>query len=124
MKWLFNARTVALSFVVAIAATIPPTVAQAQVTVNASWVQTATTGPSPRGGPSLTYDLMHRKTVLFGGSSGYLSDTWQYDGTSWTQLQVTGPSGRYLAPMFYASARGVPVLAGGSNYIGDLAYTV
>src|SRR5260370_21460449 len=116
MKWLFNARTVAISFVVAIATTIPSTVAHAQVTVNTNWVQTATTGPSPRGGPSMTYDLMHRKTVLFGGSSAYLSDTWQYDGTSWTQLQVTRPSGRYLAPMVYDSARDVSVLFGGYNF--------
>ncbi len=123
MKWLFNARTVAISFVVAIAATIPSAVGQAQVTVNTNWVQTATTGPSPRGGPSMAYDLMHRKTVLFGGSSGYLSDTWQYDGTSWTQLQVTGPSGRYLAPMVYDSARGVSVLFGGYNYNGILSDT-
>src|SRR5260370_42499754 len=63
MKWLFNARTVAISFVVAIATTIPSTVAHAQVTVNTNWVQTATTGPSPRGGPSMTYDPTHRKTL-------------------------------------------------------------
>src|SRR5260370_28490771 len=71
----------------------------------------------------MTYDLMHRKTVLFGGSSAYLSDTWQYDGTSWTQLQVTGPSGRYLAPMVYDSARGVSVLFGGYNFNGILSDT-
>src|SRR5260370_41274000 len=71
----------------------------------------------------MTYDLMHRKTVLFGGSSAYLSDTWQYDGTSWTQLQVTGPSGRYLAPMVYDSGRGGSVLFGGYNYNGILSDT-
>src|SRR5260370_979137 len=71
----------------------------------------------------MTYDLMHRKTVLFGGSSAYLSDTGQYDGTSWTQLQVTGPSGRYLAPMVYDSARGVSVLFGGYNFNGMLSDT-
>src|SRR5258708_26184250 len=110
MEGLVNGRAVAISVVVAITATVAPAAAQAQVTVNADWVGTAPTGTSPRVAPSMAYDLLHRKTILFGGGSTWLSDTWQYDGTSWTQLQVTGPPGRNLAPMLYYSARGVSVL--------------
>src|SRR5216683_3479828 len=118
MKWLFNARTVAISFVAAIAVPLAPTVAQAQVTVNANWVQTATTGPSPRGGPAMAYDATRGRSVLFGGSNGsgsYFADTWLHDGASWTQLQVSGPSARYLSLMAYDSARAVTVLYGGYN---------
>lgn len=119
MKWLINARTVeAAGFVMAAVALYVPTTAQAQTTVSANWVQTATQGPSPRGGPAMAYDSLHRRTVLFGGSSGYLADTWLYDGTAWSQMQVAGPSGRYLASMVYDSARGVTVLFGGYNFNG------
>src|SRR5207249_3564878 len=86
-------------------------------TVTANWVQTSTQGPSPRVGPAMAYDLVDRKTVLFGGggTSDTLGDTWQYDGTAWTQVPVSGPLGRTLASMVYDSTRGVAVLFGGYN---------
>ena len=64
----------------------------------------------------MAYDFLHHRSVLFGGYDGnYLSDTWQFDGSTWVQLPVAGPPGRYLAPMVYDSARGVSVLFGGYN---------
>ena len=117
MKQLVTARIVAAAALVAFVAAAAPTASHAQTTVTANWVQTSTQGPSPRVGPAMAYDLVDRKTVLFGGggTSDTLGDTWQYDGTAWTQVPVSGPLGRTLASMVYDSTRGVAVLFGGYN---------
>ena len=119
MKWLFNARIGIAALLVGTAAALIPNTAHGQLMVSANWVQVSNSGPSARVGPSMAYDTMRHRSVLFGGaldsSVNFLSDTWQFDGTSWTQLQVAGPPARYLAPMVFDSARGVSVLFGGYN---------
>jgi hypothetical protein len=39
--------------------------------------------------------------IAFGGynESGYLGDTWSWDGNTWTQLNVAGPSARFAGTM-------------------------
>ena len=48
----------------------------------ATWTQAATTGPWARGGvPSIAFDTVREKTVLFGGwgASGALDDVWEWN---------------------------------------------
>ncbi|HSS61521.1 MAG TPA: kelch repeat-containing protein [Candidatus Limnocylindrales bacterium] len=118
MKQLVNTRIATLAVLVAFAAAMAPVDAHGQTGVSANWVQTATQGPSARGGAAMANDATRQRTVLFGGSDGsgsYFSDTWQYDGASWTRLQVSGPTARSLALMAFDSARKVTVLYGGYN---------
>ena len=58
----------------------------------AKWTQLfPTTSPPPRYGAAMAYDSGHGKVILFGGyngtgSSGFLFDTWSWDGANWTQI--------------------------------------
>ena len=70
----------------------------------------------------MSYDSARGQTVLFGGS-GFLADTWEFDGNTWTQRQVSGPPGRELGPMAYDSTRRVSVLFGGNSVPGYLQDT-
>ena len=62
---------------------------------------------------------------MFGGSdgTGYLNDTWAFDGVTWTQVATdTPPPARAAAQMAYDSATQKVVLFGGyngRNYLGD-----
>jgi hypothetical protein len=76
------------------------------------WMLVASTGPSPRNSPAMTYDARRRRVVLFGGS-GATSDTWTWDGVSWQQLETNEVPGRFNAAMAYDEARGVVVRFGG-----------
>lgn len=88
--------------------------------VHGSWSQVKVTGPSPRYGASMVFDLLDGFTLLFGGcgnaaigcASGALyGDTWSYFSGAWTQQGSCGgpgqnacgassaPSPRYLALM-------------------------
>ncbi|MFN0138067.1 MAG: immunoglobulin domain-containing protein [Phycisphaerae bacterium] len=98
-----------------------PTPARAQPV---EWNQLALTGPAPRYAPAMAYDAAHGVTVLFGGftndeGSLFSSETWEWNGTAWTQRVVSGPSGRAFHAMAYDAARGVTVLFGGYNSLGD-----
>ena|GEM_PF-1257501 len=94
-----------------------------------TWTQRATTGPSGRYAHGQVYDSARRKSILFGGSgsasSGFLGDTWEWDGAAgtWTQRASTGPSARWvLAGIAYDSARARTVLFGGydnNRYFDD-----
>jgi hypothetical protein len=67
--------------------------------------------------------------VLFGGGgvSGYLNDTWVFDGTTWTQLSpATSPPGRFgasLASLTSGPDTGDVVLFGGYDNSGVLGDT-
>src|SRR2546430_7908879 len=53
-----------------------------------AWTQSFTTSaPSARFAHNMVYDSARGVTVLFGGAnpSGYLNDTWEWNGQSWTQ---------------------------------------
>jgi hypothetical protein len=73
----------------------------------------------------MAYNPATGNVVLFGGlgSSGYLGDTWIFNGTTWTQLApATSPSARHGASMVYDPATGDMVLFGGlgsSGYLSD-----
>ena len=76
----------------------------------------------------MAYDRAHRKTVLFGGSTGdvpNLGDTWTFDGSSatWTQqLPSTAPSERAGPGMAYDAATRTVVLFGGRNDIAQVQF--
>ena len=106
-----------------------------RVTPNPPWLRIATDGPPSRASAAMCYDSDRHVTVLFGGATGpntaagypgaggYLSDTWQFDGTDWTQrLPVTSPVGRFQANMVYDSARHRTVLFGGLRYDGTYGF--
>jgi hypothetical protein len=85
-----------------------------------SWTQkTPAASPSPRGGHAMAYDSVHSQTVMFGGitgASGFLGDTWVWDGSAWTQKSPTAnPPARCCHAMGYDSVRGQIVLFGGNN---------
>jgi len=72
--------------------------------------------PPSRRGHAMAYDSARGVTVLFGGEegAGYLSDTWEWDGTNWIQkTPANRPSARAFHAMAYDSQRGVTVLFGG-----------
>ena len=73
----------------------------------------------------MTYDPVSGKIIAFGGfdGTGYLNDTWSFDGTSWTQIATqSAPPARAAAQMTYDSVAQKIVLFGGfdgTNYLGD-----
>lgn len=75
--------------------------------------------PSPRQGQAMVYDSLRGKTVLFGGSGGFLvyfGDTWEYDGTTWSlRTTAVSPSGRIGFAMAFDQVRGRVVLYGGAS---------
>jgi len=84
-----------------------------------TWAQIVTTGaPPPRGAFALSYDAQRRRIVLFGGdgSSGFLNDSWEYDGAArtWTQVATSqAPAPRAGSAMAFDAALGKTVLFGG-----------
>jgi Kelch motif/NHL repeat len=86
--------------------------------------QSPATSPPARYGASMAYDASNGQVVLFGGyGSGYLGDTWTWNGTTWTQQSpATSPPARYGASMAYDASNGQVVLFGGyssSGFQGD-----
>ena len=84
-----------------------------------SWLQRLPTD-SPGGlfSPTLAFDSVRNRVVLFGGTAGtaatVAAKTWEYDGTTWSLLASTGPSGRYGA--IGGFMRGKTVIFGGYDY--------
>jgi hypothetical protein len=81
--------------------------------------------PPARSYLAMTYDPVSGKIIAFGGfdGTGYLNDTWSFNGTTWTQIATqSAPPARAAAQMTYDSATQKVVLFGGfdgSNYLGD-----
>jgi galactose oxidase-like protein len=81
--------------------------------------------PPARSYLAMTYDPTSGKVIAFGGfdGTGYLNDTWSFDGTSWTQIATqVSPPARTAAQMTYDSVSQKVVLFGGydgANYLGD-----
>jgi hypothetical protein len=65
----------------------------------------------------MVYDSVRGKVVMFGGlGSGYLNDTWEYDGVNWTLVTTaSSPSARRTHAMAYDSVWGKVVMFGGSG---------
>ncbi|MBM4062068.1 MAG: hypothetical protein FJ265_13370 [Planctomycetes bacterium] len=72
----------------------------------------------------MAYDDQRAWTVLFGGAgaSGYLGDTWSWDGSAWIQRAASGPAARSGHTMAHDARRGRTVLFGGrdgGSFFGD-----
>jgi hypothetical protein len=84
-----------------------------------TWTQLSpATSPPVRDDAAMAYDPVTNQLLLFGGSNvtGFLGDTWSWNGTTWTQLSpATSPSARYSATMAYDAATGQLILFGGNN---------
>jgi N-acetylneuraminic acid mutarotase len=83
-----------------------------------SWRFFTRSGPSGRVRPSMAFDQIRGKMVLFGGfgSASYFGDTFELTGNTWSSLTLsTSPSARWSSAMVYDSQRGVMVLFGGNN---------
>lgn len=88
-----------------------------------NWIQvTPTQSPPGRANidQALVYDSVRKRVVLFGGlgASGYLSDTWEYNGATWMQIVGQSPQKRDSHAMVFDSQRGVTVLFGGYSSSG------
>ena len=89
-------------------------------------LRTPVTSPTARSEHAMAYDAARGVTVLFGGwdSSGYLNETWEWDGVDWVQrTPATAPSTRMGPAMAYDAERGVTVLFGGYNDGGAMSDT-
>src|SRR5215467_7602996 len=83
------ALTIAFTLLITIVSL--PVVAQSNVP-SVNWMQLSTSNaPSGRASAAMAYDPVSNKIVLFGGFglSGYLNDTWTFDGTTWTKVQTS-----------------------------------
>ena len=90
------------------------------------WIELSPNDPPPaRSYLAMTYDPVSGKIIAFGGfdGTGYLNDTWSFDGTNWTQIATqSAPPARAAAQMTYDSVTQKVVLFGGfdgTNYLGD-----
>jgi hypothetical protein len=90
------------------------------------WIQLSPSdSPPARSYLAMTYDPISGKIIAFGGfdGTGYLNDTWAFDGTNWTQIATqSSPPARTAAQMTYDSVTQKVVLFGGYdgiNYLGD-----
>jgi hypothetical protein len=81
-----------------------------------AWKQTSREGPVGRVFASMTYDRLHAKVLLFGGTTGdnhFETDTWQYADGKWARLDVTGPTGRRAPGLAFDDKLGLVILHGG-----------
>ena len=71
------------------------------------WIELSpNASPPARSYLAMTYDPVSGKTIAFGGfdGTGYLNDTWSFDGTTWTQIATqSAPPARAAAQMTYDS---------------------
>lgn len=82
--------------------------------------------PGSRSYLAMTYDAASKKVLLFGGfsGSGYLNDTWTFDGSTWTKVDTAvAPSARANAQMAYDRHLHKVVLFGGYDGRHDLGDT-
>src|SRR5438045_3165355 len=91
-----------------------------------TWVQLSPNiSPPARSYLAMTYDAASGKVVMFGGfdGTGYLNDTWTFDGTSWSRVQTPlSPQARAASQMAYDAITQKVVILGGYNgtrYMGD-----
>jgi hypothetical protein len=81
------------------------------------WTLASESGPSPRNGHAMAYDLARGVVTLYGGydrDTGACDDTWEWSGSTWVQCNpATTPGPRVGHAVAYDSPRGVMVLFGG-----------
>ncbi len=96
-------------------------------TLTPGWTQASTPSvPPTRYIHAMSYDSAHSQVVLFGGygMTGYLNDTWTWDGSTWTQAApANSPGNRAAHAMAFDAAHNQVVLFGGlqtvSTRLGD-----
>ena len=115
-------------FFIAISCSVALLTASAAATAprSSSWMHLSpATSPPARSYLAMTYDAATGKVVMFGGydGTGYLNDTWTFDGTSWSRVQTPlSPPARAASQMAYDVVTQKVVLFGGYNgtrYLGD-----
>ena len=81
------------------------------------WGQRQDIGPSGRSGHAMTYDAVHKRTLLAGGLATTTTsfETWAWSGKYWTQIGRFGPSGRSGTALSYDEDRQRVTLFGGSH---------
>ncbi len=94
------------------------------------WSRLGYADPEPRDSPSLVYDPIRKRLILFGGFDGseYHNDTWERpaDGeTEWQRLPLEGrlPPGRSRHVAVFDSIADAMVVYGGqdaNHYLGDI----
>jgi hypothetical protein len=117
---LLKASTVAAALTLVVTGSLVPAQAAGAAL---TWVQaTPPQSPAGRAYAAMSYDPLHSRTVLFGGSNSpsfNFADTWVWDGINWTQrTPSTSPPGLNGAAMVYDSARARSVLFGGGLTAG------
>ncbi|MFH1688343.1 MAG: S8 family serine peptidase [bacterium] len=85
------------------------------VSNDVTWMLVSTSGPAARSSHAMTYDPIHKVTVLYGGLPGS-TETWAYDGTSWSQLStVDDPGSRNGHAMTFHETLGEILVYGGNS---------
>src|SRR5262245_34007717 len=89
----------------------PPPLADTWEFDGETWAQRSTVGSPPGSwGHALAYDVVRRRTVLFGAFTG----TWEWDGTTWTPPTLgVAPASRFYPAMVLDLSRGKIVMYGG-----------
>ena len=113
---------IAIVFACSIAGSFTPSACASTVT----WLRmNPATTPSARSAMVMAYDPVSKKVVVFGGfdATGYLNDTWLFDGTTWSQVVTpTAPSPRAASGFACDRFDGKLILFGGfdgTQYLGD-----
>src|SRR6185369_8141400 len=84
----------------------------------------AAIGPPPRTMHAMAYDSVRGVTVMFGGYSPPLENTYEWNGTDWVlRFPPSSPTWRYRHAMAFDAARGVTVMFGGVTSTNDTNQT-
>lgn len=80
--------------------------------------------PSPRRNAAMAELAASNQLILFGGknSSGFLSNSFNWDGSKWNALNITGPSARAEAAMAYDGTY-TTLMGGTGNALTNLSDT-
>ncbi len=92
-----------------------------------AWVQVnVPTSPLARRNHGMTYDVQRARIVLFAGigpgilPTPFLTDTWEYDGSTWAQvLPLHAPGPQLTSRLVYDATRQCTVLFGSGNGTGQ-----
>lgn len=82
------------------------------------WTQLSGVGPSARSNASMTFDLDHHRTLLWGGAPCTDRVLWSWDGKGWSRLDSAGPPARQNAAIAYDQSTRSVVLLGGRDCRG------
>jgi galactose oxidase-like protein len=123
VRYLLYAPIISICCCISIAFSVGAAAAQLG---SLDWVQLSpTNSPPARSYLAMTYDPVSGKIIAFGGfdGTGYLNETWSFDGTTWIQIATQpAPPARSAAQMTYDSVTQKVVLFGGfdgTNHLGD-----